>query len=417
MGRHSKSRKPKTKKRDKKNRGSDVSPKPMPPSSTSLYAVLEIPVDADFETIRQQYVNLIRIHTPEADPEAFQAIRAAYDVLKDPESRRQYDRERFYGSSLSKLNVQVSKLLNNGRGQEAMRLLHQIVDIKPSADSYMMMAQIYVDYDQHKKAEESYLKAMALEDTEEGKVGLEIRWCHLSVGDTGSDYDIIEALLLMAQKYPKLGPRLIAREIFIHYLNLGQFKQGMAYFRKLIPRKKYLTASDFLIYMDWLDMLNEEDYEFELDQLLDSKVKPAAKKAAEGPHRDEIKTMLLRHANVDTSDWRFKAIIANLAYLADPTDKTVRKLWQDSVDKHLLQVQLADLITDLRIPTTIVHQILAGFHDKHHIEPGEAYMESLKTRPEIDQTLSEAEAIEFIAETYPRVYRTFKSRLLSSSPA
>lgn len=418
MGRHSKSGKQKTKNRAKKKRATPaVPPKTSAVSSSSLYGVLDVASDADVETIRQQYVHLIRQFPPETHPDRFQIIRAAYDVLKDPESRRQYDRERFYGNSLDNLRAQVDKLLAKGRGQDALRLLHQIVDIKPSADDYMLMVEGYRAFGQMQDANDAYLKAMALVDDAEDKVRLGMRGAHLSIGDDDDDDDqrIIDALLQLADQYPKIAPPLIASDLFHHYLNLGQIKPGMAYFRRLIPRKKYLTARDFAIYMEWLNVLHQEECYFEFNHLLESKVKPAAKKAAEGPHRDEIKAMLVQRTHVDDEsiDWKLKTIIANLAYLADPADKNVRKLWREYADKHLLRLQIEDLITDLRIPTTIVHQILDGLYGKHRVKYGDAMAESLKTRPRIDETLSEATAIDFMAETYPRVYRAFKSQLLS----
>lgn len=47
------------------------------------YEVLGLPPDADDETIRRRYLELVRQFTPEHQPEKFAAIRAAYDNLKD----------------------------------------------------------------------------------------------------------------------------------------------------------------------------------------------------------------------------------------------------------------------------------------------------------------------------------------------
>jgi curved DNA-binding protein CbpA len=51
------------------------------------YTILEIPPDADDETIRRRYLELARTFTPEQHPERFAAIRTAYEQLKDIESR------------------------------------------------------------------------------------------------------------------------------------------------------------------------------------------------------------------------------------------------------------------------------------------------------------------------------------------
>lgn len=51
------------------------------------YSVLGVPPDADDETIRRRYLELARQFTPEQHPERFAAVRAAYELVKDLDSR------------------------------------------------------------------------------------------------------------------------------------------------------------------------------------------------------------------------------------------------------------------------------------------------------------------------------------------
>lgn len=51
------------------------------------WAVLGIPVTADDAAIRTAYRSALREHPPESDPEGFKRIRAAYEALRDAESR------------------------------------------------------------------------------------------------------------------------------------------------------------------------------------------------------------------------------------------------------------------------------------------------------------------------------------------
>lgn len=48
------------------------------------YEVLGVGHDADTEAIRRRYLELVRVHSPERDPERFSEIREAYDRLRDP---------------------------------------------------------------------------------------------------------------------------------------------------------------------------------------------------------------------------------------------------------------------------------------------------------------------------------------------
>src|SRR6516164_2497783 len=54
---------------------------------TDPYAVLGLPDDCDDETIRRRYLELVRQYSPEHHPERFAAIRAAYESLRDLNTR------------------------------------------------------------------------------------------------------------------------------------------------------------------------------------------------------------------------------------------------------------------------------------------------------------------------------------------
>lgn len=51
------------------------------------YHVLDLSPDADDAAIRKRYLDLVRQFPPEQHPEKFAAIRAAYEQLKDLDTR------------------------------------------------------------------------------------------------------------------------------------------------------------------------------------------------------------------------------------------------------------------------------------------------------------------------------------------
>ncbi|MDY0165954.1 MAG: J domain-containing protein [Thermoguttaceae bacterium] len=51
---------------------------------TDPYEVLGLEHTADTEAIRRRYLELVRRHSPEREPERFAAVREAYDALRDP---------------------------------------------------------------------------------------------------------------------------------------------------------------------------------------------------------------------------------------------------------------------------------------------------------------------------------------------
>jgi len=52
-------------------------------------AVLGVPADATAEQVRAAYLEKVRQHPPDRDPEQFERVRDAYGRLRDPRSRVQ----------------------------------------------------------------------------------------------------------------------------------------------------------------------------------------------------------------------------------------------------------------------------------------------------------------------------------------
>jgi molecular chaperone DnaJ len=72
----------------------------------NLYEVLGVPKNASQEEIKKAYRKLARQHHPDTNAgdkdaeERFKEVQGAYDVLSDPEKRKQYDSPaRFTGGS------------------------------------------------------------------------------------------------------------------------------------------------------------------------------------------------------------------------------------------------------------------------------------------------------------------------------
>jgi curved DNA-binding protein CbpA len=54
------------------------------------YAVLGVTPECDDDAIRKRYLELVREFSPEQHPQRFAAIRAAYEVVRDLDSRVQH---------------------------------------------------------------------------------------------------------------------------------------------------------------------------------------------------------------------------------------------------------------------------------------------------------------------------------------
>lgn len=67
--------------------------KPKPKKEENYYAVLGVPPDSLLTDIHDRYLDLVRVHHPDAGgcEETFKKITVAWSVIKDLERRRNYD--------------------------------------------------------------------------------------------------------------------------------------------------------------------------------------------------------------------------------------------------------------------------------------------------------------------------------------
>src|SRR5690625_7616923 len=69
----------------------------------SYYKTLGTTANIGNARIKEKYIQALKKHPPETDPEGFEKVRQAYEALKDPEKRKQYDLVRKYGENVEGL--------------------------------------------------------------------------------------------------------------------------------------------------------------------------------------------------------------------------------------------------------------------------------------------------------------------------
>jgi len=69
----------------------------------NFYKILNTRANASQLTIKKKYIEMVKMYPPETHPEEFQKIRQAFETLRDPEKRKEYDFMRKFGSKIEKL--------------------------------------------------------------------------------------------------------------------------------------------------------------------------------------------------------------------------------------------------------------------------------------------------------------------------
>jgi len=78
------------------------------------FAVLGVADDADDAAIKKAYLQQVRLHPPERDPERFQTIRGAFEAIQTQRDRLRY---RLFQQETPDLEGLVAAALRPGSGQ------------------------------------------------------------------------------------------------------------------------------------------------------------------------------------------------------------------------------------------------------------------------------------------------------------
>jgi len=96
----------------------------------TLYDILDVSRHASGEEIRRAWFRKVRSIRPDADPEGFQRLNRAREVLADPRARGAYDQEGAHGARIRALADQAALLIDTDP-QKALTLLKNAVAIAP----------------------------------------------------------------------------------------------------------------------------------------------------------------------------------------------------------------------------------------------------------------------------------------------
>lgn len=101
-------------------------------SAEDFYGILGLDADAPQELIKEKYLQKIRQFRPETHPEEFQAVRKAYETLRDPVLRKEYDSKQQHGASVEELVKESAQQKKTQAGmKKAKKLLQRALDIEP----------------------------------------------------------------------------------------------------------------------------------------------------------------------------------------------------------------------------------------------------------------------------------------------
>ncbi|MGL4997549.1 MAG: DnaJ domain-containing protein [Cetobacterium sp.] len=127
----------------------------------NFYEILEIQGDVTPQEIKKAYTKLLRKYPPEKEPEQYKIIREAYDILKDEESRKNYDISLKYGKELEQLENSGRKALESEDYDQAIKLFKKMLVLnEDSANARSLLGRAFLKKNKYQKATVEFFKLM-----------------------------------------------------------------------------------------------------------------------------------------------------------------------------------------------------------------------------------------------------------------
>ncbi|MCL2321004.1 MAG: DnaJ domain-containing protein [Oscillospiraceae bacterium] len=271
----------------------------------SLYDLLEIPKDASKMDIKRGYFKMIKIYSPEKDPENFKRIRNAYERLYDDESRAKYDKTMVAPSDFLHEFMLAKEYIHNLNYKEALDLLLDIrkkyknkVEIElalgevyllmgntvkaikvlePMCKKYndnqelaCLLAKCYDARGFNIKARDEYKRAVALDPGNANAWSKYIYFCR------SDGYEDVIELIDKAESYKE---DIFLKEPQLYYIaavrlsNRHQYKKSDYYLKKYLKGYKLQGKVDHDQYSDTLEFFSKVSKGIEFYDTIDEFIK------------------------------------------------------------------------------------------------------------------------------------------------
>ncbi len=136
----------------------------------NYYKILGTTAKATEKTIRERYIEKVREFTPETHPEEFQKIRIAYETLKNPRKRQEYDIQRLYGHSVEDILEKAYTHIGKGKTAKAKALLGKALVIDPyNLPARFALGDLYLGEDNIQEYDKVFTEAYNLAENDDYK--------------------------------------------------------------------------------------------------------------------------------------------------------------------------------------------------------------------------------------------------------
>ncbi len=386
------------------------------PKPENFYKNLGVRANASQALIKQKYIESVKSFPPETHPEEFQQIRRAYETLRDPLKRREYDLMRKYGGKLEKIMEDAWNYMEIGHYEKAEKLVNQAFALMPDNPNILLVLALIA---LHKNDPITFQEQFDLIEK-------------TTPDDEKPMIMVVKARMLLETEHPEEAIRVLddVRASFPEQLHLFLSLYTDAYqalnreedlwqlILTFVPAPGTETPEDISIFVHWLNTM------FELEQWsFKSIIQQRIRKLLKSVKSEDDKLMILdvlrneHDGYLEEGRFREAEIFIDFVYYIDSANPEVRQ--QRSRTQELMRVakEIDKLGRNENTFPFITYYALKWFyHDYWSLEDHELYRDSLHPsffepagmNLEFDEIF--AHGIMYMRKKYPLVYRYFQDQ-------
>ncbi|UOQ83600.1 J domain-containing protein [Gracilibacillus salinarum] len=293
----------------------------------NYYKILGTTANIGQGRIKEKYIKAVKEHPPETDPEGFEKVRKAYETLKDPIKRKEYDFLRKYGGKEEDLLENALSAIEQGDAKKAEDLLQRADKLTSNnlivKAGFMQLAGLKNDLEEVESIFTDILTSVS--DPEEVAIMHSVKVKVLT--DMECMEEAIETLHQGMERVPEYTP-VLAMSLAVLYAEIGKFKNAMKTMENSVSEDGTDTINDGPIYLLWLEMV-VVSREWSALSKVQSKFKKHMKNITNQEDRDELYEQLMASfsGHYQLAEYREAEVYINLlTFLSDKNDPELKQL-------------------------------------------------------------------------------------------
>ena len=379
----------------------------------NLYKILGTRSNIGQDRIKEKYIVKLREFPPETHPDEFQEIRRAYETLKDPKKRKQYDLTRKYGDKIDKAMDDVLDSMERGNYEKAKKLIKFAEEIDPSnLEVKVVKAEISIElkeFEQFYSLMDEIIEKCDVED-KEAIVNIKINL----LSSKGYWEKALEAVEQGKQYIEKIMEYHRLRVLL--FINIGNLHQAWIEIKESLPHTDELTIDDLYMLITWLNLGIELEKWGELSKI-GNYIRKLSSNIIEEEELAILKSKLLEEADIDSEQAMYRAADIFLLLLSqvDQKDIYIKERRKKTQELAKLDMEITRATKDPGVFTYVQVKLL-NLYLKEYSAP-QYYNEYLRDYPhdmmnELEYMSEEiVHGILKIKKKYPYLYRKYKEEL------